>query len=400
MVNLFKLLHGLYFAKVPTMLWGNPGSGKTSTILALGEKLGVTCELRSANKSDCTDFSGLPFIDTIKTKTGKDKKVTKYSQPKYVRNLKKDPNGILFFDELTTCTPAIQTALLTIIQDCEFGEFSVPKSIFRIAAGNYTNVVGTHSVSMAFNNRCVHLFVKPNVQQFCSGIVSGFSNYEYAVINSEKDIEAKRIQYSVAVSDFIKANPNQLPEDIPENVVLPTDVAYPTERSWSNAITLLSVLDGNDDEYIKTILDGCIGLEASKLFRSYLKTTKKFVNLLDYIGKEKTFKLPEPNKIEQVLHIMEAIVSLVKNDPEKYFKLWVRIINLLHNKDKKYGNYTPYDSFIIQYMAKSMEVFDKAQMLSQDTILSLHGKTKKEELKIDDFSKLHALSVNGSLLRK
>jgi MoxR-like ATPase len=41
--------------------------------------------------------------------------------------MKENPNGILFFDEITTCSPVIQVALLSIIQDSQFGEFEIPK---------------------------------------------------------------------------------------------------------------------------------------------------------------------------------------------------------------------------------------------------------------------------------
>jgi len=82
--QLYKLLYGLYHTKVPTMIWGNPGGGKTSTITItfLGKTLGIPTEIRSGNKSDPTDFSGIPYLIDVKTEEGG--KTLKFSEPKYV----------------------------------------------------------------------------------------------------------------------------------------------------------------------------------------------------------------------------------------------------------------------------------------------------------------------------
>jgi midasin (ATPase involved in ribosome maturation) len=95
--QLFKLLYGLYHTKIPTMIWGNPGGGKTSTVKFLGKTLGQSTEIRSGNKSDPTDFSGIPYL--IDVKGEEDGKTLKFSEPKYVQIMKKNPNGILFFEK-------------------------------------------------------------------------------------------------------------------------------------------------------------------------------------------------------------------------------------------------------------------------------------------------------------
>ncbi|MCL2233047.1 MAG: hypothetical protein FWB99_08230, partial [Treponema sp.] len=185
--QLFKLLYGLYHTKIPTMIWGNPGGGKTSTVTFLGETLGIPTAIRSGNKSDPTDFSGIPYLVDRKASGSKGKdtgnadgdggKILKFSEPKYVQLMKDSPNGILFFDEITTCSPVIQVALLSIIQDCQFGEFEIPKTIYRLAAGNYNNITGTHNMSLALMNRFCHIFYEMDIEFFTDGFVSGWQNY-------------------------------------------------------------------------------------------------------------------------------------------------------------------------------------------------------------------------------
>ena len=392
--QLFKLLYGLYHCNIPVCVFGNPGKGKTATIKHLGEVLQVPCELVSGNKLDPTDLSGIPYLDEVKTKSGKLKKITKYSKPKYVRRLSKCSNGILFFDEISTCPASIQVALLSIIQDCEFGEYSIPKTTFRVCAGNYTNVLGNHDISLAFHNRCVNLFIKSDIERYCKGIVSGFRNYEYAVINTLDEQKAKDIQYRVAVSDFLMQNPKFLPEDLPEDLTDLKSVAFPTERSWENVVKVLSVLDGNTSDYLQEIIDGLIGLEASRAFRRYLEKTDRFINLLDYIGKESKLILPHPEKHDESMHMMESITNLINEDPRKYCKLLCRIINILHNKNKLYGQYIGYDGWIVKFLLQCIESLDEKQLLTKELILKLHG-IIKSDYSIDDFSKLYTLSYNG-----
>ncbi|MCL2008575.1 MAG: MoxR family ATPase, partial [Treponema sp.] len=231
--QLFKLLYGLYHTKVPAMIWGNPGGGKTSTVNFLGQTLGVATEIRSGNKSDPTDFSGIPYL------SGKDteERVLLFSEPKYARIMKNNPNGILFFDEITTCSPMIQVALLSIIQDCQFGEFEIPKSIFRIAAGNYINITGTHNMSLALMNRFCHIFYDMDIDFFMDGFVSGWKNYEECKINAEEEQVDKLLRYRLLVVDFVKKNPDYLNAFPADGIAGEArEFAYSTPRSWEMVV--------------------------------------------------------------------------------------------------------------------------------------------------------------------
>lgn len=347
--QLFKLLYGLYHTKVPVMIWGNPGGGKTSTVKFLGQILDVPTAIRSGNKSDPTDFSGIPYLSG---KDGEDR-VLYFSEPKYVRIMKNNPNGILFFDEITTCSPMIQVALLSIIQDCQFGEFEIPKTIFRVAAGNYNNITGTHNMSLALMNRFCHIFYDMNIDFFIDGFVSGWKNYEKCKINSPQAQIDKVLRYRLAVTDFVKKNPdfmNAFPSDgIASD---PHDFAYPTPRSWEMIVKILSILDENEGEYIEELVKGCIGEAVSDFFLNHINRNKNIldIDLPSYIGKEDEFLLPNPDRHDQVSHIMSSIVYYLDHDPSKYMELWIRIINVLHNKDEMYGNYGSYDNLIMKYL--------------------------------------------------
>src|SRR6202044_231976 len=49
-------------ARVPVLLWGAPGTGKTSTIRAMAEAMGWPCETVIASIREPSDFAGLPVV--------------------------------------------------------------------------------------------------------------------------------------------------------------------------------------------------------------------------------------------------------------------------------------------------------------------------------------------------
>lgn len=388
--NLTKYLHGLYYAKVPVMIYGEPGVGKTSQVKHLGEEiLGVKTVCRSGNKSDPTDFSGIPYLvdvsdegdGVVKTRSHKE---VRYSMPSYVKELTENPNGILFFDELPTCPVQIQVALLSIIQDCEFGEFKIPDTTFRVAAGNYSNCLGNGQLSLAMLNRMVQLHYEASPELWCEGIVSGFQNYDKAIINSEDEQYKKRVQHSITASSFIRENPQYL-EVVPEDPDTEEDMAFPSPRSWENVIKVLTVLDQNEDDYLKEIINGLVGKGAGGLFFRFFKDNNKFtIDLTSYVGHEDDFVIPHPDAHDECHNIISAGAFYFKDDPQRFLKLWIRIVNTFHNKDQKYGKYTGYNNFIMKYLVNSIQIMIKAGMTGQ----SLRDISQQ----VDDWNELTSLS--------
>ncbi|MCL2808978.1 MAG: AAA family ATPase [Treponema sp.] len=365
--QLYKLLYGLYHTKVPTMIWGNPGGGKTSTVNFIGKNLNVPTVIRSGNKSDPVDFSGVPYlIDCANTEGGK---ALRYSEPKYVQIMKESPNGILFFDEITTCSPVIQVALLSIIQDCQFGEFEIPKSIYRVAAGNYNNITGTHNMSLALMNRFCHIFYDMNMEFFLDGFISGWQNYENCKINNSNDQIDKNLNYRLAVTNFLKQHPDLLNSFPADGAVSdPHEFAYPTPRSWEMIVKILSVLDGNEGEYIQELVKGCIGETTGNFFLKFLEDHKGLeIEIPSFVGKEDKFRLPYPDRHDHVYQIMASMVYYLEQDPKKYMELWIHVINVLHNEDNKYGNYASYDGLIMKYLFSNIKLLlDTGILLPSD----------------------------------
>ena len=348
---LIKLLLGLYHAGVPTMIWSSPGCGKTATVKQLGEILKVPTIIRSGNKSDPSDFAGIPYLEDVGGR-----KEMKYSVPTHVKALEKCRNGIVFFDEINTCPMSIQVALLSIIQDCNYGEFSIPETTFRVAAGNYTDTAGNKQMSTALMNRLVHLFVEPDSARWCEGFVSGFQNYERPIINNQDERERKLLQYRLATCDFLKQNPD-FHNMTPTTIVKKTDVAFPTGRTWDMATTIMATLDQNDSDYLLEILCGVVGVAAAPLFLSFCHDYEGLgIDLTTFVGREDSFRLPDPEEHDQVNKIMSSMAYYFKLDPKKYLKLWATVINVIYNKNGKYGNYHGYPTLIMKFLRGHIDI--------------------------------------------
>ena len=105
-------------ARVPVLLWGAPGTGKTSAIRAMAEVMGLPCETVIASIREPSDFAGLPIV------VGGE---VRFAPPAWARRLAEAGRGLLFLDELSTAPPAVQAALLRVVLERAVGDLTLPR---------------------------------------------------------------------------------------------------------------------------------------------------------------------------------------------------------------------------------------------------------------------------------
>src|SRR5918911_3498866 len=120
-------------ARVPVLLWGSPGTGKTSAVSALGHALGWPVEVVIGSIREPSDFAGLPVVIDG---------AVRLAPPVWAQRLCEAERGLLFLDELTTAPPAVQAAMLRVVLERVVGDVRLPAAGGRVAAGEPPGAAG------------------------------------------------------------------------------------------------------------------------------------------------------------------------------------------------------------------------------------------------------------------
>lgn len=163
--SIFMALKVSESAKVPLLLIGNPGVGKTTSVEYYAEITKKKMVLLRGSQSSPEEILGYEVNDDAVYTSGKHAGEKKMSTSRlrptwYLEVIEADEMGIptlLFLDEITTANEFIQSALLQLV----FGkslddENKLPKSCFIVAAGNYAS-----NLSSSFN------VIPPLLNRFC-----------------------------------------------------------------------------------------------------------------------------------------------------------------------------------------------------------------------------------------
>jgi hypothetical protein len=221
----------------PIILWGPPGVGKSSIILAVAEELGVDIvDVRLAQK-DPSDMRGIPVPDESRGL------VEWYLSTEWPRN----PNsrGIIFFDELTSADKTLQAAAYELILDRKLGDvgegkagYKVPPGWFICAAGNEKGqkaVSGTMSSALA--NRFLHLRTKLEAFEWCEwGILNGIHPAVYSFISD-------RIAVYQTNPGTIEAGEGTPANLRLHNMNVDLEKGWPSPRSWTRVSETLYLFE-------------------------------------------------------------------------------------------------------------------------------------------------------------
>ena len=169
MITLHSALTIAIAAKLPILLWGAPGSGKTSMITALAHDLDLPLEVVVGSIHEPSDFTGLPVVRET---------TTWFAPPHWAERLAKRGRGILFLDELTTAPPAVQAAMLRIVLEKTVGHLRLPPHVQIIAAANPPSVAADGwDLAAPLANRFIHLQWQPTATDIATGFISGFPRF-------------------------------------------------------------------------------------------------------------------------------------------------------------------------------------------------------------------------------
>lgn len=290
--------------KQSILLWGDPGIGKSKMVEAIGKAFNVPVEVVIASLREPSDFAGLPFIQ--------DGEVS-LAPPNWARRLAASGEGILFLDEISTAAPAVQAALLRVVEERVVGDIVLPDGISVIAAANpVTSGAGAWELEAPMANRFIHLDWPTDVEAFRDGIVSGWKTHQF-VRKVPENWRDQRPQFAALVAAFTNAMPGRA-------YAMPTDPsatgkAWPSFRTWDKAIDLAAACRSAraSEPVASALLSGAIGPAAAQEFLTFMKN----LDLPDpakVLENPEQFSLPRDRQ-DRAYAIVMSIVSYVQANP-------------------------------------------------------------------------------------
>ena len=278
---------------VSVIIWGSPGSGKTSVLSAIAKANDLHLETVIASTKEPPDFAGFPYLH---------EGVMRLAPPLWSSNVVREfqenrRKSMVFFDEISTTPPATQAAALTTILDRKTGETQMPMQTRMVAAANPPKMAANGwDLAPPMANRFTHLDWELDAETIARGFQVGWDSPEIPVVPRNFPAMVKKAQ--VLVGSFIKRRPEMVAFDFDHwsgntsssASFKASNNAWPSSRSWSVAARLFAAsqcarIDDEplNPEITRILLEGTVGVQATTEF-------------LQYVAK---LDLPNPEKLLQ-----------------------------------------------------------------------------------------------------
>ena len=297
--------------RVPVLLWGPPGTGKSSAVASMCETIGVPYEVVIASIREPSDFSGLPVV--------KEEQV-EFAPPRWAKRLSDAGGGLLFLDEISTAPPAVQAALLRVVLERVVGDLSLPEELSIVAAANPPDQEADGwDLSSPLANRFCHLDWLVDPVGVATGLMAGFPPPRVPNLPASWE---KQIPSSAAlVGGFLAVRPSLAVQPPIERAL--AGKAWPSPRTWEMLSKLLAAAQTIDasPETIRNLVFGCVGEGAGIEFLEWLQD-------LDLPDPEIALQDPDgvvfPERGDRLYAALSAVAGAVAADPtpERWLAGW------------------------------------------------------------------------------
>jgi len=265
-------------ARVPTMLVGAPGVGKTATIRSMVKSMDYHLITLLGSQMDPTDITGLPKGEIIANdEEGNPLWGTVYLAPWWQVQIIRRKKVVLFLDEFSNTSSAVRASMLTLLQNREFpnGE-KMPDETIVIGAMNPTDQAADGwELDKPTTNRLLFLVWKSPRDDWYSGMLNAWG----------EEVSEDETYWRRRIVSFLKDNPsflhkeNNEMEGTPEahgvNVNDPSEAevlryAWSSRRSWDNLSRILAFVDRKDAALQDEIASGLVGRSSTVEFRDWI----------------------------------------------------------------------------------------------------------------------------------
>jgi hypothetical protein len=245
--------------RIPFLLWGDPGAGKTAVVESAVDS-GWYVETLICSHYEPSDFAGLPVVNAGRVSL---------APPQWaVRVAEQLGPALVFFDEWTTASPAVQAAALRPLTHGEVGALRLPDRVSFGAAANPADVAASGwELAAPTANRFVHLDWTLPLEVFTESLVTG--SWPRIRVPDLGDgypqrLAARRAQVAAFLS-VRSVGLSAIPKDAASR-----GRAFPTPRTWDYPARLLAAADGAQPETARLLVHGAIGAPTGHEFLTWL----------------------------------------------------------------------------------------------------------------------------------
>ena len=297
---------------------GMPGVAKTQLNYAFARAVQRPMYTLIGSLRDPGDIGGYPNVHKIQTKSNGELVYMALVPPKYAVDCFDGRDWIIFIDELTTCPPAVQAALLRVIAEKVVGDIHLPRNTWILSAANPPDQAAAGmELEAPMSNRLVHLQWQIDWESWEEGMMNRLS----FPVPKFPLLPATWMDKFPEVSGMVVAFRNHRPTMFAD---FPNDRSkqggpWPSPRSWTHAAQCMAAARSvNASKGVELdLVTGCVGESVAAEFYNWLESLDLpdpesliIAARKELEGKGK-MKYAHPDRPDKVIAMLSAVNSRV-----------------------------------------------------------------------------------------
>ena len=254
----------LLAAKVPVLLWGDPGTGKTETVERLAAAAGWQTETVIVSLHEATDFAGLP----VRTDSG-----VVFDPPGWARAVAAHRgDSLVFFDEVNTAPPAVQNALMRIVLEAMVAGLELGAGVrFAAAANPPAQNIGAWDLSAPLANRFAHLRWPVDYDEWRRGYLNGWETHVPLAVPAGAPDGRLVAAHKESQAAFLDARRHLLCDPPRPGAAAAAVYGWPSPRTWERTARCMAVAEetGASDEAVMLVASALLGAGTAIEYLAY-----------------------------------------------------------------------------------------------------------------------------------